>query len=338
MTTRRDSLRLLGAFTLMAAGLAGLEDAEAASKKPRASKRTPVRKAAPKPVPASLPGSSALVVHMNSGSALIKDREDTQLKPASLTKMMTAALWFDALDEGRVKMTDMLRFSTRAAASENFKLGFAAGTEITGEQAVESLICFSANDVAVLIAEHLAGTEEAFAVQMTNKARALGMSQTMFKNASGMPHAQQVTTAADMAKLAAYLIKDKQKYYDYFRTEEVTIHGRTFRDRLSSAQALIPQIKGLDGLKSGWIRSSGSCVVTSIKRGEDRLIVVVMGGASWDARNKRVARLTEEGFEIVERRKLENRVPRPVDSPSLGTDNDSPTASIVKPAPLSLRP
>ena len=279
---------------------------------------------------------------MNSGSALIKDREDALRYPASLTKMMTAALWFDALDKGLVTMADKLRFSARAAANKDFKLGFPAHTEITGEEAIESLIAFSANDVAVLIAEHLAGTEEAFAVQMTDKARALGMTNTVFKNASGMPHPQQVTTAQDMAKLAEYLINQKKEYYDYFRTEEVTIHGKTFRDRQSSAQALIPRIQGLDGLKSGWIRASGSCVVTSIKRGEDRLIVVVLGGAGWDARNRRVERLTEEGFEIVERRKLETRIPKPLDNPSLGTDNDpvalSPEAhsGINFPAPLSV--
>ena len=340
MTTRRESLRSLFGFALLATGFGFSEVADAAKqKKGSNSKRAPVQKAKPKPAPSNLPGSAALVIHMNSNSVLFKDREDTLLKPASLTKMMTAALWLDALDEGRVKMTDKLRFSSKAAASENFKLGFAAGTEITGEEALESLICFSANDVAVVIAEHLAGSEDAFAAQMTDKARQLGMSQTVFKNASGMPHPQQVTTAADMAKLAAYLIKDKHKHYGYFQTSEVTIHDRTFKDRLSSAQALIPRIQGLDGLKSGWIRSSGSCVVTSIKRGQDRLIVVVMGGASWDARNKRVERLTEEGFEIVERRKLENRLPRPIDKPEWGTDNDPlGPVSRVSPAIPALKP
>lgn len=231
---------------------------------------------------------STIVVDARTGAMLSSDDPDGYRYPASLTKMMTLYILFQDLKSGRVKLSTNLRVSRRAAAMSPSKLGLKAGTTITVEQAIKALVIKSANDAAATVGENLAnGSEQAFAVRMTKVARYLGMRRTVFKNASGLPNPAQVTTARDMATLGLRLMRDFPQYYPYFRSTSFMFKGRLIRGH----NRLVGRFPGTDGIKTGYVNASGFNLVTSTKRGDKRVVGVVLGARSSGTRNAHMMRI-----------------------------------------------
>jgi D-alanyl-D-alanine carboxypeptidase len=236
------------------------------------------------------PRYAAIVIDAGSGAALFTDHADAQRHPASLTKMMTLYLLFEAMDAGRLTPRTMLAVSSAAARQPPSKLGLKAGASILVSDAVLATAVHSSNDVAVVIAERLAGSESAFALQMNAKARALGMRATHFVNASGLPDPRQVTTARDMAILARALRQDFPARYRVFSTRTFAYDGR----RYQSTNELLGKVRGVDGVKTGYIRASGFNLAASAGSGGRRIVVVVMGGRTGAQRNAKVTQLIED--------------------------------------------
>jgi D-alanyl-D-alanine carboxypeptidase len=238
------------------------------------------------------PRFSAIAVDARTGKVLYAKDADGLRYPASLTKMMTLYLVFQDLDAGKIKLKTKLQVSARAAAMAPSKLGFKPGGTITVEDAIKALVTKSANDVAAAIGETLAGSESTFAARMTKTARELGMTKTVFRNASGLPDLAQVTTARDMATLGLRLQRDFPQYYPYFRIGSFVYTGKTFRTH----NRLLGRYAGTDGIKTGYIRDSGYNLTTSAKRGEKRVIGVVMGATSGKARNAYMVAMLDRAF------------------------------------------
>jgi D-alanyl-D-alanine carboxypeptidase len=233
---------------------------------------------------------SALVINASSGATLYQSNATASRYPASLTKMMTLYLLFEAMEQGRVSKTTELPVSSFAARQPPSKIGIKSGQSIDVESAILALTVKSGNDCAVAVAEYLGGTEEQFAQQMTAKARQLGMTGTAFRNASGLPDPDQHTTARDMAILGMALKSRFPQYFHYFSERDFAYHGRTVRGH----NDMLGRVEGVDGIKTGYIRASGYNIVTSVQRGSRRLIVVVMGADSARARNAHVEELIEK--------------------------------------------
>ena len=227
---------------------------------------------------------------------IIHARQIDELRyPASLTKIMTLALTFDALESGTVTLSTPLPVSHFAAATPPGKLGVRKGQTITVENAIKALAVKSANDVAVVLAEHLAGDVDRFAAQMTAKAAGIGMLNTQFKNPHGLPNIDQVTTARDMAKLASHILSAYPQYYHYFGLKTFSYKGSTYKN----TNALLPWLAGVDGFKTGYTRASGYNLIISAQRGGRRVIAVVLGGATGKSRDSHMQDLIERGFEIL---------------------------------------
>jgi len=244
-----------------------------------------------------LPGQAwaryaSIVIDTATGQVLHETNADTRNYPASLTKMMTIYLAFEALEKRKFRMGQRLKVSRRAARMPASKLGLKRGQTILVEDAILSLIVKSANDSAVVIAEALAGTESKFARRMNRKAKALGMTRTSFRNASGLPNRRQLSTARDMARLAQAMIADFPQFYRYFSERDFTFRGRTYK----SYNRLLTKYDGVDGLKTGYTRASGFNLAASAVRNGQRLITVVFGGRSASRRDRHVARLFDRGF------------------------------------------
>lgn len=236
------------------------------------------------------PRYAGIVVDAGSGEVLYAENADAARHPASLAKLMTLYLLFEELQAGRLTMASELPVSAHAARQPASKLGLKAGESISVREAVLALCVRSANDVAVVVAEAIAGSEPAFARRMTEKGGALGLRATRFRNASGLPDPAQVTTARDMAVLARALQISFPERYGFFSTRSFTYAGR----RLESTNQLLGEIAGVDGMKTGYIRASGYNLVASARRGGRRIIVVVMGEKSGAARDGHVAALIDE--------------------------------------------
>ena len=241
------------------------------------------------PAPVNLPGPqtrySELVIDASTGATLQQINASATRYPASLTKMMTLYLLFEALDQGRVSKSSQIPVSSNAARQPPSRLGLKAGQTVGVETAIEALAVKSGNDTAVAVGEFLGGgSEEQFARQMTAKARQLGMRSTTFKNASGLPDEGQRTTARDMAVLGLALRSRFPHHYHYFSEQQFTFNGRTIRGH----NDLLGRVEGVDGLKTGYIKASGYNIVTSVSSGSRRLIIVVMGADSARARNAQV--------------------------------------------------
>ncbi|WP_417767836.1 D-alanyl-D-alanine carboxypeptidase family protein [Stappia sp.] len=233
---------------------------------------------------------AAIVIDAASGSVLHEEQADALRYPASLTKMMTLYLLFDALSEGRVSLDTELAVSARAAGQPPAKIGLRQGGTITVSQAIQALAVKSANDVAVAVAENLGGSEDAFARSMTSKARALGMRRTHFVNASGLPDPRQVTTARDMAILSRALKSRHADRARAFTARSFAYNGRTFE----ATNNLLGRVAGVDGIKTGYIRLSGYNLAASARRGGRQVIAVVFGGESEGARDREVTALIEQ--------------------------------------------
>ena len=235
---------------------------------------------------------AAIVVDADTGRILHSENADTQNYPASLTKMMTLFLTFEALKSGQLTMEQELPVSSLAERRSPSKLGLRRGQKIKVKDAIGALVTKSANDVATVLAEAIGGTERKFADQMTERAKALGMNDTVFKNASGLPNRSQLSTAKDMAVLARALLKKYPEYYDNFSKESFTWHGTVHRTH----NRLMLRYEGMDGIKTGYTAASGFNLVASAKRNGKRLIAVVFGGKTSRARDNQVAKLLDDGF------------------------------------------
>ena len=227
------------------------------------------------------PQFSSIIVDANSGATLTSTSPDGLRHPASLTKIMTLYLLFERLEAGKMNLDTEMPVSEHASDQAPTKLGLRPGQSIRVEDAIKGLVTRSANDAAVVIAEAVGGDEDSFAKLMTRKARALGMSRTLYRNASGLPNDEQVTTARDQAALGRAIQERFPRYYRYFSTVSFNYHGQSIRNH----NHLLGEVEGVDGIKTGYTRASGFNLVTSIRRGNRHLIGVVMGGRSAGSRD-----------------------------------------------------
>ena len=270
---------------------------------------------------------ASIILDAETGRVIHEINANTRNYPASLTKMMTLYLMFEAIETGDMTESQPLKVSRRAAGQAPSKLGLKAGSTISAKDAIDALIVKSANDVATVVAEHLGGTEVKFAQLMTKKARELGMSRTIFRNASGLPNRGQLSTARDMATLAGRVRNDFPQYYERFSRTKFSFGGRTYR----SHNSLLKSFDGADGLKTGYTRASGFNLATSAERDGTRLIGVVFGGKTGKARDRHMARLLREGF--VDAAEF-GRPILPTRKPLLVADRSGD----VKPAEISVTP
>jgi len=241
---------------------------------------------------------AAIVVDAKSGEVLFSRHADSPRYPASITKVMTLYLTFEALSEGKTRLSDRVVISRHAASRSPVKLGIPAGGSISVEDAIQAIAIHSANDIATAMGEHLAGTESRFAALMTLRAQELGMTQTRYVNASGLPDSRQLSSARDIALLSRAIMRDYPQYYAYLSQKQFSYEGRTMRNH----NGLLLRMAGVDGLKTGFTNASGYNLSASATRDGTRLIAVVLGGRSNRTRDDEVARLLETGFDVVRRR------------------------------------
>ncbi len=235
---------------------------------------------------------ASIVVDVDSGQVLHAVNADTRNYPASLTKMMTLYMVFEALEKKTLTLDQALPVSKRASGMPPSKLGLKRGQTILVKDAILALTTKSANDVAVVIAEALGGKETTFAKMMTERARQLGMSRTTFRNASGLPNRGQKSTARDMVRLAKALKDNYPQYYHYFSVRSFTYNGRTYRTH----NRLLKGYQGTDGIKTGYTRASGFNLVSSVERNGRRVIAVVFGGKTAKSRDRHMVKLLNRGF------------------------------------------
>ncbi len=233
------------------------------------------------------PPYAAMVIDAKTGRTMHAVNENALRHPASITKVMTLYMLFEQMERGRFKMDSPLRVSSFAASRPPSKIGVDAGETIDVEDAIKALITKSANDVAVVVAENIAGNEEAFAEQMTRRARSLGMSRTTFRNASGLPDAEQVTTARDLTILARAIQERFPRMYPLFQTRSFDYAGRAYRNH----NKLLGRIEGVDGIKTGYTRLSGFNLMTSAKSDGRHIVSIVLGGRSGGSRDAIMANL-----------------------------------------------
>jgi len=269
---------------------------------------------------------AAIVVDAKTGKVLYASNADARAYPASLTKMMTLYLTFEALEAGRVTLNTRITVSKYAASQPPSKLGVKAGGTITVKDAILSLVTRSANDMATALAEHLGGTESRFASTMTARARSLGMRNTTFKNANGLPNGAQVTTARDMAILGRALQDRFPTYFRYFKTTSFTYNGA----KIGNHNRLLGRVNGVDGIKTGYTRASGFNLVTSVNLPDRNLVAVVLGGSSGSSRDAYMEKLVKQYVGKASRGPrtapliLPNGVIGPADEPALIADLPTP--------------
>ncbi|AEJ02465.1 peptidase S11 D-alanyl-D-alanine carboxypeptidase 1 [Nitrosomonas sp. Is79A3] len=238
------------------------------------------------------PRYSSIVIDADTGVVLHESNADASRYPASLTKMMTLYMLFEAIEQRKMSLDERMQVSAHAASMPQTNIGLRAGDSISVRDAIPALIVRSANDVAAVVAEALGSSEANFGHMMTDKARKLGMHSTTFRNASGLPNGEQKTTARDLVTLSTRLMRDFSKHYHYFSTQTFSYNGATYR----SHNRMVRNTPGVDGLKTGFIRASGFNVATSAKRGGRRVIAVVMGGQTAAARDQHMAQLLDRSF------------------------------------------
>ncbi|WP_420564281.1 serine hydrolase [Thalassobaculum sp.] len=265
---------------------------------------------------------AALVLDVESGKVLFSRHADDKRHPASLTKIMTLYMVFEALEKGKLSLNQRLTASARAEGQACSCLGLRNGDTIQVRDAIKALVTKSANDVAVVVAEALGGTEYRFAVSMTERARELGMNSTRFMNASGLHDSRQVTTARDMARLAIAIRRDFPGYYSEFSTRSFTYKGRTYTNH----NKLLGHYEGTDGIKTGYINASGFNLVASVVRDGSRLIGVVFGGESGSKRNAHMRNILTDGFKQAEKIRIASfKPPLPVSRPTIMAAAVAPT-------------
>lgn len=283
-SSRGRRLFVLGLITAISASVVTTDHAEAKRKR---------GKRAPQARVVYAPPFSSIVVDANSGAVLQANNPDAQRFPASLTKVMTLYLLFERLEAGKIKLDTMMPVSQNASRQAPTKLGLRPGDRLKVEDAIQGLVTRSANDASVVIAEALAGDEDEFAKMMTRKARALGMTRTVYRNPNGLPNSEQVTTARDQALLGRAIQDRFPRYYRYFATSSFNYRGKAIRNH----NKLLGRVEGVDGIKTGYTRASGFNLITSIKRGNRYLVGVVLGGRSGSSRDTIMRNLLAENLE-----------------------------------------
>ena len=249
---------------------------------------------------------ASMVIDANTGRVLHEQAADEPRYPASLTKMMTLYVLFELMEQGRLSASTRIKISDTAASAPPTKLGLAAGTDIALIEAIKALIVHSANDISVAVAEHVSGTEEKFSALMTRKARQIGMSKTTFLNPHGLPNPDQQTTARDMLTLAMRLNDDFPNHYKLFATRSMSTAGRMHRNH----NTMLTTYEGMDGIKTGYIRSSGFNLVSSVRRGDRHVVAVVFGGTSASARNVYMRALLDRSLPKASPVRTRERTPK----------------------------
>lgn len=247
---------------------------------------------------------AAIVIDAGSGEVLFARHADSRRYPASITKVMTLYLAFEALEQGRVNVDDVITVSPLAASQPPSKLGLQAGQTIRLDDAMRATAVRSANDMAVVVAEHIGGSQARFASMMTLKAEELGMTQTRYVNPNGLPDSRQLTSARDLAILARAVMRDYPQYYAYFGQHDWAYQGRDYRN----TNGLLHSGNGYDGIKTGFTNASGYNLAASAVRDGRRIITIVLGGRSSASRNAHVAQLMDTGFEVERRRAAGERI------------------------------
>lgn len=270
-------------------------DAKARTKKTTGKSRTRVHRSLPAPAVSSETYAD-IVIEANSGRILHEVSGTSIRHPASLTKMMTLYLAFQAIENGVIRLDTPLSVSAKAAGQSPTKLGLKAGQTVRAYDAIMGLVTQSANDAAVVLAEAMGGTTERFAEMMVVQARALGMRRTIFQNPNGLPDPEQITCARDMAILGYALIYHYPGFYPYFGHNSFVYKGRSYNNHNN----LMKRYEGMDGIKTGYIRASGFNLVASAVRGETRLIAAIFGGRSAASRDNQMAELLDNGFSVVD--------------------------------------
>jgi D-alanyl-D-alanine carboxypeptidase len=272
--------------------------------------------------------AASIVVDMNSGRILHEQASTAPRAPASLTKMMTLYVLFSYMRAGAIGPDSELVVTPHAASQAPTKLNLKPGATIRVADAVYALVTLSANDAAVTIAENLAGTEANFARVMTRKAQELGMMSTLFRNASGLPNDEQVTTARDVAVLAQHLIRDFPEYYACFQTKYFAYHGRRYRNH----NRLLFGYKGTDGIKTGYTRAAGFNLTASVRRDDKHLVAVVLGGRTGGQRDAAMRALLDQSFPKAVAGK-----PKPVEAAPLvaSLETQAPAAPPAPPPPVA---
>ncbi len=271
---------------------------------------------------------AALVMDARNGEVLHARNADTRLHPASLTKMMTLYIVFEAVQHGEISMDTMVKVSRHAASEPPSKLGLRAGQRIKLRYLVRAAAVKSANDASTAIAEALAGSEAAFARRMNRTAKALGMTRTTFRNAHGLTEKGHLSTARDMTVLGRHVLYDYPQYYNLFSRQTADAGVRTVRH---TNRRLLNSYRGADGIKTGYTRAAGFNLVASAERGRERVIATVFGGRSTATRNARVAELLDMGFKRAPTRVALRKPGKP---PYLGKGaTDTVIAQSPAPAP-----
>ncbi|MEI7668749.1 MAG: D-alanyl-D-alanine carboxypeptidase family protein [Pseudomonadota bacterium] len=250
----------------------------------RHSKKTHIAYAAPR--------VATIIVDYDSGKVLQAENADSLHYPASLTKMMTLYLTFEALKKGNLNLNQTIPISETAASQPQTNISLAVGERLAVKDAILSVVVRSANDSAVALGEAIGGSVSGFAQKMTKKAQQLGMKNTVFRNPSGLPDNAQHTTARDMALLGIALKRDFPQYFPFFKTESFSFNGKTY----VTHNHVMMRYDGVDGIKTGFIRASGFNLVTSVNRDGHRLVAVVLGGSTWRARDDRMIGLLDRTF------------------------------------------
>jgi D-alanyl-D-alanine carboxypeptidase len=292
------------------------------------------------------PPYAAIVVDANTGAVLHADHPDSPRYPASLTKIMTLYLLFERMEAGKITPATPLPVSEHAAVQAPSKLALKPGETITVENAIRAVVTKSANDVAVVIAEAVGGTEDEFARMMTRKARELGMKSTVYRNASGLPDDEQVTTARDQALLGRAIQERFPKYYRYFATPSFAFRGRSMRNH----NKLLGRVEGVDGIKTGYTNASGFNLVTSMRRDGRHIVAAVFGGRTGNWRDARMKELVGKYIKVasVEKKdtvlasakaapepaRLASGVPMPPTPPPQPASMQTKVAAAVQPGPL----
>ncbi len=280
---------------------------------------------------APAPVGESIVLDADTGRVLSEANADAVTYPASLTKMMTLYMTFEALNTGRLRLDQLLAVSLEAASKSPTKLGLRPGQSVAVQDLILGIVTKSANDAAAVLAEGIAGSETAFADVMNRKAQQLGMRNTFYRNASGLPDTMQHTTARDTAQLALALYHDFPREYRYFSTREFVFEGRL----IVGHDHLLDWYPGADGIKTGYIRASGFNLATSAARDGHRLIGVVLGGTSGGARDREMGALLDQGFSslgVAPATMVGYRAaPAPAPAPVVGLAPQGPLAAAVEP-------
>ncbi|MCT4578290.1 D-alanyl-D-alanine carboxypeptidase family protein [Donghicola sp.] len=276
---------------------------------------------------------AALVMDARTGEVLHTDNADARLHPASLTKMMTLYIAFEAIEHGEIGVDDLVTISANAAKEPPSKLGMRAGQKIRLRYLIRAAAVKSANDAATAIGEAISGSEKAFAARMNRTAKALGMTRTTFQNAHGLTAKGHLSTARDMSILGRHLLYDYPAYYSLFKRTTVDVGGRTL---YHTNRRFLRDYAGADGIKTGYTSAAGFNLTASALRGKERIIVTVFGGTSTAARNKKVAALMDLGFKKAPSRVAVRRTSRPPYQGNAGISGGQNYASISM--TKSLRP